>query len=273
MIAALPSNFIDRFKRSLVIYRTKFWSFAALAGLLVLLTMVSSTRDNSLKPYPISGAVIFVLLAFANLVLVVATYALAFGNVRSLRQSLIFGYRRFLSIIWVGLISSLVTIAGWIVFFVPGIILSTRFSLIFPVLIIEDRRGFEALLRSRDLVYGRSLKVFANMFVLGLLPLVLYAIWFLPTILQSKNIIEASTANILDILISGILNLVSPVLLIFMRQLYDDCLVVSTPVAEWIPNRSKLRWYKIYAVLGVIAMIAIPVTAILVIIWTKMPGA
>ncbi len=58
------------------------------------------------------------------------------------------------SFLWLGLLMSLWVLGGLLLLIIPGIIIAIRFSLASYILIVEGRRGLNALMRSRDLVHG-----------------------------------------------------------------------------------------------------------------------
>jgi hypothetical protein len=83
-------------------------------------------------------------------------------------ESLRFGLSRFWSIILVGVLVGLAVVGGFILLVVPAFIFLTRFWVSVPALVIEDRRGREALKRSWNLVKGRSWPVFGTIIVIGI---------------------------------------------------------------------------------------------------------
>jgi hypothetical protein len=91
------------------------------------------------------------------------------GRDLEIGESYRFGLARFWSIVLVGLLSALAIAAGFILLVVPGFIVLTRLSCGVPALVIEGRRGREALRRSWDLVRGFGWKVFGTIVVAGLL--------------------------------------------------------------------------------------------------------
>lgn len=90
------------------------------------------------------------------------------GRDMDIGESLRFGLARFWSIILVGVLVGLAVIGGFILLIVPGFIFLTRFWVSVPALVIEDRRGREALRRSWNLIKGRSWPVFGTIIVVGI---------------------------------------------------------------------------------------------------------
>jgi hypothetical protein len=91
------------------------------------------------------------------------------GRVPDARASYRFGYRRLWSILLVGILFVLAVFAGLIALVIPGIIIAVRFSVAIPALVVEGKRGTEALGRSWNLVRGRSWSVFGAFIVVGFL--------------------------------------------------------------------------------------------------------
>lgn len=90
------------------------------------------------------------------------------GREPDLSESYRFGYKRLWSILLVGILFALAVLAGLILLVIPGIIIAVRLSVSIPALVVEGRRGTEALGRSWDLVRGFSWPVF-GVFVVAFL--------------------------------------------------------------------------------------------------------
>ena len=75
------------------------------------------------------------------------------------------GYRRIWSILLVAVLSALAIGAGFILFVIPGFIVLTRLSVAIPAVVIEQRKGTDALGRSWTLVKGYGWPVFGALIV------------------------------------------------------------------------------------------------------------
>ena len=84
-------------------------------------------------------------------------------------ESYRFGFARFWSIVLVGVLSALAIALGFILLIIPGFIVLTFLSCGIPALVIEDKRGREALRRSWDLVRGFGWHVIGTIVVAALL--------------------------------------------------------------------------------------------------------
>ena len=86
-------------------------------------------------------------------------------------------------------LSTIVILGAFTLLIIPGLIMAVWLSLVMVVLVIEDKRGFDALFRSISLVRGSTTRVFLILFSLTLflaflsflfnLPASLFANWFL----------------------------------------------------------------------------------------------
>lgn len=66
----------------------------------------------------------------------------------------------------VGLVVGIVVIVGFFLLIIPGVVLLTLWWVAAPVVVIERPEGLKALGRSRELVSGNGLRVFAVVFLL-----------------------------------------------------------------------------------------------------------
>jgi hypothetical protein len=91
------------------------------------------------------------------------------GRDLDIGESYRFGFSRFWSIVLVGVLSGLAIALGFILLVIPGFIALTFLAVGIPALVIEDKRGREALRRSWGLVSGFGWHVFGAIVVASLL--------------------------------------------------------------------------------------------------------
>ena len=77
------------------------------------------------------------------------------------------GWHKIFSYWWVGLLTGFITLGGFLLLIVPGIIFATWFSLAVFILIAEDLKGMNALLKSKEYVKGKWGGVFWRFFFIG----------------------------------------------------------------------------------------------------------
>ncbi|GFE57307.1 zinc-ribbon domain-containing protein [Geobacter sp. AOG1] len=135
------------------------------AGFLISLVMPEG-RVPLLIGGGFTGGVIGLCAAYwgaAALVFAVADETLG------IRDSLVKGWERLGSFIWLYSLSGFIIVGGFLLFIVPGVIFYIWFFFGQFVLVVEGDRGMAALLKSKEYVRGRWLDVFFRVFVLWLI--------------------------------------------------------------------------------------------------------
>jgi hypothetical protein len=117
-----------------VVVSTSFW---AVAGASLLAALV--------------GLLLYQVLTGAITRTIAAEVA---GQDLGLEQSYRFGFARLGPILVVSILVGLATVLGLIVFIIPGIYIGVRLAVSIQALVVEDKRGTEAMRRSWDLVGG-----------------------------------------------------------------------------------------------------------------------
>lgn len=78
------------------------------------------------------------------------------------------GWKKIGSIFWVGLLSGIIVVGGYLLFVVPGIIFAVWFSLALYIVIAEGLGGMNAILKSKEYVRGYWWEVFWRFIFIGL---------------------------------------------------------------------------------------------------------
>jgi hypothetical protein len=135
--------------RNGVVVETATWS-VGIAGLLAAL----------------AGILMYLVLTGAITRAVAAEVA---GEDPSVEQSYRFGFHRLGSVLLVSVLVGLATIGGLILFVIPGIYIGVRLAVSIEALVVEGRRGTEAMGRSWGLVGGHWWHAFGTLLVAALL--------------------------------------------------------------------------------------------------------
>lgn len=90
-------------------------------------------------------------------------YVICSAGTKSMKEGIMWSKKNFLSLLWVYLLTTLVMFGGFVFFFIPGFIIGILIYFSVYAYILEDKRGMQALLRSRQLVCGRMWKVFRKL--------------------------------------------------------------------------------------------------------------
>jgi hypothetical protein len=113
------------------------------------------------------------------------------GHDLNLEQSYRYGFARLAPILIVSILVGLATIGGLIVFIIPGIYIGVRLAVSTQALVVEGKRGTEAMHRSWELVGGHWWHAALTVLVAGLITEVVNAIitapfsagaWFLQAV-------------------------------------------------------------------------------------------
>jgi hypothetical protein len=114
----------------------------------------------------LAGLLMYLLLTGAITRAVAAEVA---GEDPSVEQSYRFGFHRLGSVLLVSVLVGLATIGGLILFVIPGIYIGIRLAVSIEALVVEGRRGTEAMGRSWGLVGGHWWHAFFTLLVAALL--------------------------------------------------------------------------------------------------------
>ena len=98
------------------------------------------------------------------------------GQDLDLEQSYRFGFARLGPILVVSILVGLATLLGLIVFIIPGIYIGVRLAVSTQALVVEDKRGTQAMRRSWDLVGGHWWHAALTLLVAGLITGVVNAV-------------------------------------------------------------------------------------------------
>ena len=142
--------------RDQVVVSTSFWAVAS-ASLLAALV----------------GLLLYQVLTGAITRNIAAEVA---GQNLDLEQSYRFGFARLGPILVVSILVGLATLVGLIVFIIPGIYIGVRLAVSVQALVVEDKRGTEAMRRSWELVGGHWWHAALTLLVAGLITGVVNAV-------------------------------------------------------------------------------------------------
>jgi hypothetical protein len=147
-------------------------------------TQGESTRDGVVETARWSVGIAGLVAALAGILMYLiltgaitrAVAAEVAGQDPSVEQSYRFGFHRLGSVLLVGVLVGLATIGGLILFIIPGIYIGIRLCVSIEALVIEGRRGTEAMGRSWGLVGGHWWHAFGTVVVGGLLTAIVNAL-------------------------------------------------------------------------------------------------
>jgi hypothetical protein len=117
----------------------------------------------------IGGLIAVLISAVLQAATVRAAAQATIGDPVDVEASYRYGFRRLWSVILISILVGLIVAAGFILLIVPGIIFLVFLSASIPALIVENRRGTDALGRSWSLVQGNFWHALGVIFVAALI--------------------------------------------------------------------------------------------------------
>lgn len=164
------------------IYKRRFRTLIGIQLLPVLILLLIPISGIFIDHYPLLiRGLYFTMFSFVGL-WTMASSIYAISNSQN-QIGVIAAYRVCLSktpyLLWVNLVIALITLVGFILFIIPGIIFSVWFIFAGFVLISEDLKGLNAILKSRYYVRGRWTGVFWRLlFIMTLTSYPSLQLWF-----------------------------------------------------------------------------------------------
>jgi len=132
---------------------------------------VASSRGlfAALAAAMVVAALAFVMQFVLQAAMVRAGAQAVIGDPVDAEASYRYGFKRLGSVILIALLSGLIIFAGFLLLVIPGIIFAVFLSLAIPALVVENRRGTDALGRSWNLVSGSFWHVLGTIVVAGII--------------------------------------------------------------------------------------------------------
>jgi hypothetical protein len=209
-IVVVPLSFISHFLTGVVFKPTVTKTTVVIGGQAI----TTSTTDTSFGTLVIGSLIVSAIAVIISAVLSAALTrgaALAsVGDPVDTEASYRYGFRRLGSVLLVSILVGIVVGVGFILLVIPGVIFLTMLAVAIPALVVEDRRGTDAMSRSWNLVKGSFWHVLGTIVVAALLTGIVAGIigaiggsnWFLQWIFGSiGQIITAPFTALVTILL------------------------------------------------------------------------
>ncbi|MGB9877947.1 MAG: hypothetical protein ACPLPS_09295, partial [bacterium] len=247
-------------KESLNLYCSNFKFIVGVWGIPVGLFIVyddlsylSSFTSLNYSPFlPFLKFFLYIIALFFSLLASIG-FLLNLEEKTSLTTAFKKSWRFSLPFLWVVIVCKLIWVGGWILGFIPGILFYIWFSLAVFAFLFEDKRGFSALQRSKQLVRGKFWWVFLRILFLGLILGILnYGLAFLATF--KINYIPLSYF-LMKIVLSFLQIFNAPIFFIFTYLIYKDLreFKVEEPYKE--PSFASRALFLIMGIVGVIPLL------------------
>jgi len=135
---------------------------------------------------------------------------------KGIRKSLDYAWHNLASIVWIDILTSIIVIIGFILFIIPGILFSIWYAFSLMVLILENKKGWQALKQSRELTQGKWWGIFERLAIL-------YVIIIVVNILLSRADSLINGSQILtDVVFTVIMVLFTPFIFAYTYTIYKS---------------------------------------------------
>jgi len=178
------SSAINLIRWSLRAYYNNKWIFISLTAIPLALGFLFAFITNilfSLSPLEPNSAEFIAASSFSTFFFFIITIiinawtsvSLLFvirerGRIVKIKEALVWGWHKMFSYLWISILIGLIVALGFILLIIPGIIFAVWYSFSTYILVAEDRKGIDALKRSKEVVRGFWWKVLWRYIVLGL---------------------------------------------------------------------------------------------------------
>lgn len=151
-----------------------------------------------------------------------------------------------ISYIWISVLTGLIVFGGFWLLIIPAIIFAVWFILADYVLICEEKRGMDVLLRSKHLVTGRWRGVFWRFLAINFLFFILLSPLFLPLAL------EIISEGVFDLIMPFFTFLITPFYVIYGFLIYENLKRIKKDIVFKEPAQSEKAKYVLIGILGTI---------------------
>jgi hypothetical protein len=220
-------------------------------GLFILLFNISYISNFTSLKYSLALTVFkFLFGIFSSLLLLTSSLALirSFEEEISVRDAYKRGWSLLPAYLWLLIILTLIEMGGFVLGFIPGIIFQIWFSLAVFVFVFENLRGFQALLRSKQMVKGKFWAIFLRLLILAI---ILGAISTGLRFLATSKIDYIPLSNFVDTIINVFLQIfLLPISLFYIYLIYRDLKEIKVEEPVGVPSLGTKAFYGIFAFVG-----------------------
>lgn len=237
------------------------FAFFAIALISIIVAMAQSATPNTpLNPWLsiVLGVIGLITVIFSILIQPVAQLGLIYA-IREyerpvpLGEAYRIGWQKIGAFWLLGILTGLIVMTGFLLLIVPGIIFTVWFAFVHFLLVDEDMRGMNALLKSKEYVRGLWGKICIRSIAVGLIILVIALILSgISNALFGKNTIVNAVLNFVLQLF------VLPFTMTYSYQIYRSVKALK-PAMVFTPNPSQRTFFMVLAAIGPIFALIIMV--------------
>lgn len=169
------------------------------------------------------------------------------ANETNVSEAYRFAFSRWAPFLWIATISGCITMAGFMLFIIPGLIFSIWFSLAIFFFIDDDVRGMNALLKSKEYVRGLWGAILGRFIFMGI---VIYAT-LIPIMIVSAFSGNQWVGTLLNFAAQLI---IVPLIMAYMYELYRSVRSLKGEI-QFTPSGSQKTIFSALALIGPVLFI------------------
>ena len=217
------------FSDSFALYKEHFLTLIVLIGIPYLLLGFGQIMGGMAQSL---AYILSLLLLFPASTGVI--YALSKGD--GIMQSFRAGFSLLFSVLWVAILIFFVMTGGFVMLIVPGVIMSIWFSFSPFVLVIEGKRGLNALLQSREYVRGYWWDICVRLLLLYICTIPIYLLRVLLSVVFITMPGEITLLIIINTIITLLINTFSAV---YLYKIYQNLTTLKPALAARQPTSGR----------------------------------
>ena len=168
------------------------------------------------------------------------------------------GWHKLKSFFWVSILSGFIIMGGYMFFIIPGIIFAIWFSLALYIVIVEDLKGMDAILKSREYIRDYWWQVLWRFLIVSIAMFVISSVIFIPSMLIGFISLPIAGEEAVEIIFSLANNFVSiiiaPFTMIYLFLVYNNLKKIKGDF-EFKPSKKSKR---LLIVIGLLGFLIIP---------------
>ncbi|MBU4338790.1 hypothetical protein KKB43_04410 [Patescibacteria group bacterium] len=258
----------DLLKESWGIYKARFKIFIGivLAPMIMVMIFVGIVIAGTLGIQFFNSPAMFILfmpLFFGMIILQYWSQASLIYAIKDteenigVKESYRRGWHKIGSIFWVGLLSGIIVMGGYLLLIIPGIIFAIWFSLTAIIVVAEDLGGMNALLKSKSYITGYWWEIFWRLLFLGLILGGISFIFGIPGWIinfvagLTKSASLSAVGAIVSFAGSIVSFLLAPLTVIYTFLIYKNLKAIKGDIAPVFSSGEKIK-FIIAGFLGVL---------------------
>ncbi|MGC9598872.1 MAG: hypothetical protein ABSE18_00610 [Minisyncoccia bacterium] len=246
------------FRASWQIYKDRFWDIAGIVVLPLMLIFIGGMFLNLNG----GGFVLGLIISLCACVLVlVASSAIIFAVHE--KSGVWESYKKALAllwpIVWLGILILFVVMGGFVVFIIPGILFSIWIAFSTYALLLEGKRGMNAMVQSRGYVEGYWWAILGRFVLLMLFTILVGVAIQIPVAILVGNVAHSVATALLDVLFQSFA-------IVYSYVLYQNLRAAKPNLTSAQANKGK----GLFIGSGIVGLIA-PILISIIIIFFSAP--